>query len=304
MTMGSVDRARFRIKKLYVDLVRGRDRLVITPATHAPSAEPPIFVFGLYRSGTTLVRYILDAHSRIAAPPESDFLAHLDAIVQDDRSIRGLGGLGFDEQHVVPRLRVFAEYFFANYAAAKGKARWADKTPRYVDHMSFIHSVFPNAQFVMVYRHPLDQIHSFTRGGTHVPWGLEPYVAAGEDPRIAGARYWSDKTQALVEFQSLHTERCFPLFYENLSTDPEAVTPRLFHFLDEAWEPAVLDLPAHQHDLGMGDSKIFTAKRIAHATGGYRTWADSIAEQVLEITRPVMRELAYEDIPGATLADG
>ena len=39
--------------------------------------ERPIFLVGIYRSGTTLARYVLDSHSRITCPPETAFMAGL-----------------------------------------------------------------------------------------------------------------------------------------------------------------------------------------------------------------------------------
>lgn len=37
-------------------------------------SEPPIFIVGAGRSGTTLIRSLLSAHSRIAVTPETHFL--------------------------------------------------------------------------------------------------------------------------------------------------------------------------------------------------------------------------------------
>ena len=52
-----------------------RDRIVVkmVDASKRKSLKPG-FLIGVYRSGTTLLRYILDSHSNIAVPPETNFL--------------------------------------------------------------------------------------------------------------------------------------------------------------------------------------------------------------------------------------
>ncbi|MGD8487298.1 MAG: sulfotransferase, partial [Chloroflexota bacterium] len=63
----------------------------LTPPTHdskAPDAieaahddAPPVFIIGSPRSGTTLLRLLLDAHPRISCGEETHFLRDLEAIV-------------------------------------------------------------------------------------------------------------------------------------------------------------------------------------------------------------------------------
>jgi hypothetical protein len=43
----------------------------------ARTSERPFFVVGCPRSGTTLLRVILDGHSRLSIPPESHFVVGL-----------------------------------------------------------------------------------------------------------------------------------------------------------------------------------------------------------------------------------
>ena len=58
-------------------IVRGpqvRDRIVVkvVDASKRKSLKPG-FLIGVYRSGTTLLRYVLDSHSKITVPPETNY---------------------------------------------------------------------------------------------------------------------------------------------------------------------------------------------------------------------------------------
>jgi hypothetical protein len=54
----------------------------------------PAFIVGCYRSGTTLLRYILDAHPRLACPPESKFIPGLQWVLDYPEARAGLDRLG------------------------------------------------------------------------------------------------------------------------------------------------------------------------------------------------------------------
>lgn len=280
-------------RRIYTDLVRRRSRVRIVPAGEPSLATRPIFVIGQFRSGTTLVRYLLDSHSRIACPPESDFLAELQSVVEEPRSLVGLESLGFDKEHVRLRLRAFSSYFFESYAQSRGKARWADKSPLYVDHVDFLHWLYPEAQFVLLHRFPLDQIHSHSRGGTFAHEPLQPYVRPDEDLRIAGARYWSEKANQLLEFEAKHPAETIRIRYEDLCERPEEVLQSLFRFLDEPWEPGVLKLDEFDHDHGREAGTVAASKSIAWSGGHYAEWPAGVVEAASALTKDVAAQLGY-----------
>jgi protein-tyrosine sulfotransferase len=277
-------RATQLIRLVYVDLVRRRATVRITQSESiSSSSERPIFIVGPYRSGTTLLRYVIDSHSRIACPPESDFLAGLNTLVGPTRASRGLESMGYDEQHVLSKVNEFAEYFFGNYARSRGKPRWADKSPTYVEHLYFIRKVFPNAQFVFIHRNPLDQIHSHTKGGSHSNAFIEAHrLAPDEDVRLPAARYWVASTRMITAFAS-QDYSSYEITYEDLCNSPHTILANLFDFLEEPWEDSVLDFHKVQHDLGMEAARTRSTQGFVVSSGNYSAWPESIRSECTAI---------------------
>jgi len=62
----------FKLSRVYRGLLRrGKNRVVIISDVPKPQNIEPIFIIGCPRSGTSLLRRIVDSHSCIACPPES-----------------------------------------------------------------------------------------------------------------------------------------------------------------------------------------------------------------------------------------
>jgi hypothetical protein len=292
----SVDRVRAAVRSIHAQVLRRRQhRVVILTEPPEPSPFPPIFVIGCTRSGTSLVRRVLDSHSRIACPPESHFLVPLLSVLSDRRSMLGLESLGFGRETVVSRLREFSERFFLEYAASTDKPRWADKTPFYVDHLDAIDEVFgPETRYVMVYRHGLDVTYSMCTA-------LAGFVAslhgpddrdAHSDARIA-ATYWQDKVARMLAFEAAHPDRTLHVRYERFTADPEHEVARMFAFLGEEFERTTLDFNATHHDEGLEDGRIRGTNEFLPAAGAYRQWEPEKLAIAVRAAQPGLDMLSY-----------
>ncbi len=286
------------LRRCYHDMVKRRSSVrVVQAAVELQSDRPPIFLVGVYRSGTTLLRYILDSHSNICCPSESDFILPLSRLVTDPRSSTGLRNMGFDELHVMNKAREFIEYMFINYSRSVNKRRWADKTPGYIDCLDFISSVFPEAQFLMLYRHGLDQSHSMTRGGTFQRRVIESYCEQGEDFRVGATRYWNEKVSIMLEFEERNSEKCFRVGYEELCESPEKVTRQIFSFLGEPFEIDTLHYSKFQHTIGAEDGRAMAAKKVASASRHFQEWNLDLRSQCLEVAKHNLAKLGYGSVP-------
>lgn len=260
------------------------------------SFASPIFVIGCHRSGTSLLRRILDSHSRIACPPESKFLLPLTDLLRDGASVRGLSSMGYGRDDVVRAVAAFASRFFEGYAAASGKARWADKTPNYVDRLPELWELFgPRARFVIIVRNGLDVVFSLVDAGRHYP-AIDGYIAdAGGDRRVGAARFWREQNRRIDAFRLERADACHVVRYEELTTDPERVLRSMFRFLDEPWEPAVVDYQQFPHHAGFEDPDVRKRRRIEPNSGRFVAWPPEVRRSVAEACEPMLSLLGYAE---------
>jgi Sulfotransferase family len=196
--------------------------------------DAPIFVIGSPRSGTTLLRLMLDSHPRISCGEETHFLRDLEAIVGRDWPL--VETYGLDRAWWLRQIRGLYLEFQANVLARTGKARWAEKDPTYTLILSFVEELFPDARYVHLLRDGHDVVASFRDR-----WG---YTSAARAARSEWARYVR-AARALAT--RLDPDRYLELRYEGLVADPEPQARRLFAFLGEDWRPEVLAFDPVQH---------------------------------------------------------
>jgi hypothetical protein len=275
-----------------------RERVVVREVNAAERRRlRPGFVIGVYRSGTTLLRFILDSHPGIAVPPESNFLVGAAQLLRDDWYRRGLAGVGVDDAGLVARLRDFAGDIFDTYALAKGKRRWFDKTPAYVEILDFIDTLFgAETRYIMLYRHGLDVATSMSRmqqGDVQRGPGKRYVHLYPDSVRLCNAAYWAEQCERMMFFEAAHPDRCHRLLYEDLATDPARHLPRLFEFLEEPWDPVVLRFSERSHDYGLQDDKILETRGFQPSVGTWGDWPAGELERARKIVGPVLAKLGY-----------
>jgi hypothetical protein len=221
-------------------------------------------------------------------------------LADDEKAVEGLTAMGFDEAHVRQQLRDLVAYFFEVYAASRGKNRWADKTPSYVDCLDFIESLFgPRCQYLVIFRHGLDVSCSIASMRIRE---VDQHVEECNGDRFAGAaRYWALRCEKLLEFQARHPETCLELRYEVLTRQPEPTLRRVFEFLDEPWEPAVLrfhDRP-HDHWIGLQDARAAESTGFLQRTGLWKQQSPEVVERMLAEAGSMLERLGYSTSPDA-----
>ena len=213
----------------------------------------PFFIVGNDRSGTTMLRLIVDRGADAAVPPESmfltDFAAEFDAGGPRDEA--AAARLMHDVwQHPKVRLwelpaeppavpsgltgqdayRFIVAAPFEAYAARQGKQRWGDKTPHYVHHIDHLLRLWPDARFVVLVRDGRDVALSLRR----MPFGPNNAWAA--------AQWWARGVRAGVRAQREHPEAVLTVRYEALAERPEQEVPRLCGFLGLGYDADMLAL--------------------------------------------------------------
>lgn len=241
--------------RVYRDIVRRRTSVRVHQASfEARLQQPPSFLLGLYRSGTTPLRYSLGMDGSIATPPETDFLGPFLQSMQHERGLSGLSSLGYDEAHVVATYRHAADYFYANYADSLGQdvRIVLDKSPSYVDHIDGLRAMFPSSKFICLTRHPLGQIGSATRHGSIRP-EIPNFPETGGGVLHDACEYWSQRTQALLDFSA--GPNVLRIRYEDLCASPEPALRRILSFLEIPWNADVLEYDGAAQDRGKEGAK-------------------------------------------------
>ncbi|MPZ18419.1 MAG: hypothetical protein GEV06_10970 [Luteitalea sp.] len=211
----------------------------------------PIFIIGLNRSGTTLLRLMLDAHSRIAIPNESHFF------IRYYERRAALGDLGEPERRLALVQEILAERYvqlwdrkltpsdidldrctsleetirqlYLAYARTFGKDLWGDKTPEYATEAHILNRLFPDARFIHLIRDGRDVALSIIQQ----KWGPNDFVTA--------VRSWAeDVTWTRKMLGMLPADRCVELRFEDLVAQPEAELRRLTDFIGVEFEEKML----------------------------------------------------------------
>lgn len=247
-------------------------------------SDRPIVVGGCHRSGTSLVRRLLDAHPRIHCGPELGFfrdfygdyradpLAHL-RFASTVRSILPEE----DALSVLGRALVDAHERAAERA---GKARWADKSPENVLHLDAWERVLGDGFLVVhVVRNPLDTVASMRgRFRLTLPEGVAEQ-----------AEHYRRYTEAGLGFAEAAPDRCVRVVYEALCSGPEVALGQLMSSLGEEADPRQLAFNEVPHDPGLEDPGIADADGIrAWSPGRWRSrLSEHEARLVLDATREV-----------------
>ena len=274
------------------------------------SLGDPVFVLCNARSGSTLLRFLLDAHPELACPPETNLPGLCAQLATVWSLIEGapLSPIRGDEPPDVPEaaiagVRETANRMVGSYLERRGKKRYCDKSLGTARYTELLLRVYPEAKFVCAYRHPMDMISS---GMEACPWGLngygfEPYIASTPGNVVhALASYWADHTAAIADVEERFPDRCYRLRYEDLVDEPESTAAALFAFLGVAQVPQITEtcFSAERERFGPADYKIWSTSRIGSGSVG-RGWSiptGMIAPPVLTRINELTEKLGYRPV--------
>jgi hypothetical protein len=266
---------------------------------------PSFFVVGSARSGTTLLRLVMNAHPLVVVPPESRFIVDLwhgteivdvEAFlaelehhrqfqtwklpVDDVRALLPAGSVAYGRA---------IDAAYEAYARTRGKRVWGDKTPRYIEHIAFLARCFPKARFVHVVRDGRNVALSYA----DVPFG--PKTVAG------AAELWSRRVRAGLEAGRKLAGRYLELRYEHLVAGREGLEEqarRLCDFLQLSFDDAMLDYAevsrAEMLDKARDLNPLLTRTPISEA----RSWRYQMPARHTEVFEAVagdvLDDLGYE----------
>ena len=269
--------------------------------------NPPVLILGVRRSGTTLLRVMLDRNSEIAVPDESYFVPQLahrhgrrpdpDAFVDDIRRLDTLREWEISPEDVRSRLRPGLTTgeaigaIYETYAEHQGKARWGDKTPMYMQHLPLLEALFPDARFVHLIRDGRDTAISFLA----MPEGIVTQSWAHPRSLQDFACEWRVEVEAARQLGGrVGPRRYVEVRYEDLVAEPERELRGICMFAELPWEPGMLDYAGN-----VDVSRKPHQQRLAQPpTRGVRDWRRDLPSEHVDLFESVagdlLRELGYE----------
>jgi hypothetical protein len=269
--------------------------------------DSPVFIVGVPRSGTTLLRLVLNRHPRVAIPSETGYFADIyDRFAGDAKLWRQAVDCFLDrcgERLVAPvgldparsALLALDEPDYAQllalplstWAAAEGKPRWGEKSPYHAFHADSIMRLFPRAMMIVMVRDPRATVPSMDR-------------LRAQGPLTAlHARLWRESyTAGLATVRrSVPPAQRLELRYEALISDPEAAIRAVVEFLGEEFDDALLTFYTSS---ALYETQSHAARVRQPIGGDPEGWRHELSEREIAIIEavcgPVMESLGYQRV--------
>ncbi len=208
----------------------------------------PLFVVGMWRSGTSLLYALLNQHPQIGLMYESDMLTLAPLFYIPRKSSWWLNKVdswnGALTRHKIDPAAIPADItdlpnaFRAvaqQYAGKKGATVWGCKSPTYYDSMNQFAGWYPNAKFIVIWRDPADVCRSIVRAAEKASWFARP----GMDLRaILGYRRMKQEADELVRRGAdIHQVQ-----YDELVRDPSTTLNAICEFIGIDFDPKMATL--------------------------------------------------------------
>lgn len=265
----------------------------------------PVFIVGASRSGTTMLRLMLNAHSRLGVPQEFKYFnssPHLDWVnwrepglreEQYRRFVRGFlerrkhvfEGIGIEDlekQIVGSQVRDLREpYRLSGEAWARhyGKQRWGEKTPHNLYYVDILFDMFPDARFIQIVRDPRAVVASMNQ---------IPYFSSDS---AFNALNWMQAVTVGFELLrvSVPESHRMTLRYEDLVSDPGECVGTICRYIGEPFEPQMLDF---YRDSSKYMGTVIRTKSITQPVSSAHAekWKETLSREDIALVESICRD--------------
>jgi hypothetical protein len=200
------------------------------------------FIIGCNRSGTSLLRTMLNHHSEVAVPLESiflvDYLKNANRIGIEKQKkylvrepMLDEWGIKLDPERLakVEDTAGIVRLVHEEYARKHGKKYWGNKTPRLTHYGELIKANLPEACFIHLIRDPRAVSLSLANSMIH------------RSNIYFGARRWVRHVRAALKLEKRYSKDVLRVYYEDLVKDPEKELRKICKFLKIKYQKAMLE---------------------------------------------------------------
>lgn len=267
----------------------------------------PLFIVGVQRSGSTLLRLILNAHSKIAIPEEARFLTPLLKYKKINKIYKGAELLtlknylknnsqfalwNFDSSGFFAKLnllesislRYLIDLMFSSYCNCENKTVWGDKS-LFFGSVHILHQLFPDARFIHIIRDGRDVFDSWRK-----------IDKRKNNPAVISLD-WAYKEKSInTAFDKLPNDKKLSVRYEDLIDSPDKIVKRVCNFLDIPFEHNMLEFyKSSKKYIGGHHSRLIFNKI---DSGNANKWKKALTESEIRIftclSRNLLRKYGYE----------
>jgi hypothetical protein len=255
-----------------------------------------LFLLSAPRSGSTMSRLMLGGHSKLFSPPELGLLIfnnmkewsrhfNISEVSLDGLcfALQELMNISFDQakqlinEMIAKNLPTQEVYRIMQQHA--GDRLIVDKTPPNTlssDILKKAETMFDNAKYILLVRHPYSVIESFVRNRIYSLKGRDKSL----DPFLLGEKVWQISNHNMYEFsKTLPEDRYIWVKFEDLVRNTEQVVRQICNFLGYPYEDRLLNpYEGNRMLVGPGDMNIFLHDKIDK----------NMAEQWKEVKLPIL----------------
>jgi tetratricopeptide (TPR) repeat protein len=237
------------------------------PATEtAPS--PPIFIFGLPRSGTTLVERIVTSHPGVHSAGETNGLAAevWRVASRDGRPAKSVAAV---RQAIETEAAAIGRNYMAAVRQKFPEGVFVDKTPSHYLFAGLIRAAIPGARIICLRRDPMDSCYAMYKT---LFKGIYPFTYdLGEL-----ATYYAHWHALIAHWETTMGDAWLTVDYEDLVRHPEPAMRRIVTHAGLPWGPEYARFhertaPVTSASAGQVDRPIY-----ADSIGQWRRYADEL----------------------------
>ena len=206
----------------------------------------PIFILGYPRSGTSLLRSLINSHEEIVIPPECGFIEWLNPkfkntidvkkFVEQLMDTKKIEGWGLNKKELEKYILssspqtyqqlCYLTYKFYGESLGKNVKYWGDKNNYYIEHLDELGELFPKAKYIWLVRNPKDVVASQINV---MKLRESKYKPNFSSDILELVTQWLKSNKNISKF--LRSKPYYFLTYEKLLTSPEKQMSNVFDFI-------------------------------------------------------------------------